>query len=85
ILNGLALLQKRGLDRVLIPTDYLEVVKAVQDSQSVSLNSALVKRILQLLQSIGYWRFRHVPREENRVADSLAKMETDKENDVQVF
>ncbi|KAH1105718.1 hypothetical protein J1N35_009486, partial [Gossypium stocksii] len=38
ILDGLALLQKRGLDKVLIQTDNLEVAKTIQHSQLANSN-----------------------------------------------
>ncbi|MBA0784284.1 hypothetical protein Gotri_001872, partial [Gossypium trilobum] len=59
--------------------------KTIQDSQLVNSNSTLAKRILQLLQYVGYWRIKHIPMEDNRVADSLVKMSTDKDHNVQVF
>lgn len=49
------------------------------------MNSTLARRILELLKRVGYWRIRHVPREENRVVDSLAKMVSDKKEDVWTF
>ncbi|MBA0758384.1 hypothetical protein Gotri_021389 [Gossypium trilobum] len=78
-------LNRWGLDRVLIQTDNLEVVKIIQERQLASANSVLVRRILQLLKLVGYWRIRHVPREENRVADSLAKTASGKKEDIRVF
>ncbi|MBA0662628.1 hypothetical protein Goklo_006717, partial [Gossypium klotzschianum] len=44
-----------------------------------------MRRILQILHSIEYWRIRHVLREDNRVLDSLTKMISDKDHNVQVF
>ncbi|MBA0574574.1 hypothetical protein Golob_001766, partial [Gossypium lobatum] len=59
--------------------------KTIQDSQLVNSNSTLAKRILQLLQYVGYLRIKHISKEDNRVADSLVKMLTDKDHNVQVF
>ncbi|MBA0748105.1 hypothetical protein Gogos_004957, partial [Gossypium gossypioides] len=81
----LTLVQKRGLDRVFIQYDNLEVVKIIQESQPINSSSASVRRILQILHSIEYWRIKHVPREENRVADLLTKMTSDKDHKVQLF
>ncbi|MFQ6632348.1 hypothetical protein Gotur_009266 [Gossypium turneri] len=53
IWDGLLLLQ-------MIQTDCLEVVKAIQESYSVSSNSALLRRIQQMLQSRNHWVIRHV-------------------------
>lgn len=86
ILDDLVVLQRQGLNRVLIQIDNLEVVKLIQESQSTSANSSLVRRVLQLLKLVGCWRIRqYVPREENRVTDSLAKMASDKKKDVRIF
>ncbi|MBA0640561.1 hypothetical protein Goklo_023487, partial [Gossypium klotzschianum] len=74
-----------GFDRVLIHIDNSEVVKIIQESQLASANSVLVRRILQLLKLVGYWRIRHVSREENRVVNSLTKMASDKKEDIWVF
>ncbi|MBA0550442.1 hypothetical protein Golob_021390, partial [Gossypium lobatum] len=86
ILDDLVVLQRQGLNRVLIQIDNLQVVKLIQESQSASANSSLVRRVLQLLKLVGYWRIRqYVPREENRVVDSSAKMASDKKKDVRIF
>lgn len=53
ILDGLILFQRRGLDRVIIQTDNLEMVKVIQDKQDVRLNSVLVRRIIRVLQLVG--------------------------------
>ncbi|MBA0771123.1 hypothetical protein Gotri_019642, partial [Gossypium trilobum] len=45
VLDGLALIHKGRYDGVLIQTDSLEVVKAIQDSSPSSSNSTLIRRI----------------------------------------
>ncbi|MBA0826713.1 hypothetical protein Goarm_011538 [Gossypium armourianum] len=52
ILDGLVFIQREGHKRVLIHTDNLEAVKALQDIHSTEANSALVKRIHMTLQTI---------------------------------
>ncbi|MBA0854012.1 hypothetical protein Goshw_024923, partial [Gossypium schwendimanii] len=52
ILDRLVFIQREGHKRVLIHTDNLEAVKAVQDIHSTEANSALVKRIHMTLQTI---------------------------------
>ncbi|MFQ6636007.1 hypothetical protein Gotur_013679 [Gossypium turneri] len=59
------------------------MVKIIQDSHPINSSSTLVKKILQLLHSIEHWRIRHVSREDNRVVDSLTKMASDKDHNVQ--
>ncbi|KAH1079951.1 hypothetical protein J1N35_019712 [Gossypium stocksii] len=49
ILDRLKLIQRRGHDRVIIYTDCLEVVKAIRQSSSTSSNSALIRRIHNIL------------------------------------
>ncbi|MBA0634845.1 hypothetical protein Godav_029277, partial [Gossypium davidsonii] len=52
ILDGLVFIQREGHKRVLIHTDNLEAVKALQDIHSTEANSALVKRIHMTVQTI---------------------------------
>ncbi|KAA3469498.1 E3 ubiquitin-protein ligase UPL6-like isoform X3 [Gossypium australe] len=52
ILDGLVFIQREGHKSVLIHTDNLEVVKALQDIHSAEANSTLVKRIHMTLQTI---------------------------------
>ncbi|MBA0606994.1 hypothetical protein Godav_019362 [Gossypium davidsonii] len=72
-------------ERVLIQTDSLEVVEAIQDPNSKSSCSALVRRIRQLLDSIRNWRLDYIPREENKETDQMAKMTFDTEDRLQLF
>ncbi|MFQ6658147.1 hypothetical protein Gotur_027640 [Gossypium turneri] len=58
VLDGLALIHKWRYDGVLIQTDSLEVIKAIQDSSPSSLNSTLIKRI-----NVCSWDIQHFPRE----------------------
>lgn len=51
ILDGLTLTQRRGCNKILIHTNILEVVKALQDIYLVELSLALVKRIHIILQT----------------------------------
>ncbi|MBA0785920.1 hypothetical protein Gotri_025593 [Gossypium trilobum] len=72
-------------ERVLTQTDSLEVVEAIQDPDSKSSCSALVRHIHQLLDSIRNWRLDHIPREENKETDQMAKMTFDTEDGLQLF
>ncbi|MBA0679329.1 hypothetical protein Goari_011103, partial [Gossypium aridum] len=49
ILDGIILLQRRGCDKMLIQSDSLEVVKAIQEEVLAISNSVLIKRIIQAL------------------------------------
>ncbi|KAH1045874.1 hypothetical protein J1N35_036658 [Gossypium stocksii] len=71
---------KEGYDNVLIQTDSLEVVKAIQENLSNGSNSTLVRRIHSLLSWIGHWSVWHISREDNQDADSLVKLVYEKNN-----
>ncbi|MBA0660315.1 hypothetical protein Goklo_012351 [Gossypium klotzschianum] len=45
----------RRFDRVLIQTDSIEAVKAIQMFTKTSLDFALIRRIQQLLMEVGNW------------------------------
>ncbi|MBA0555763.1 hypothetical protein Golob_025920, partial [Gossypium lobatum] len=54
-------------------TNSMEAVNAIHDRYPNSLDSLLVRRIHKLLSRIGHWILRHIPREDNRKADGIAK------------
>ncbi|MBA0665164.1 hypothetical protein Goklo_005066 [Gossypium klotzschianum] len=62
ILDGLVLLIDQGYDNMLIQTDSLEAVKAIQESPSNGSNYTLVRRIHPLLSWIGHWSVWHISR-----------------------
>ncbi|MBA0752974.1 hypothetical protein Gogos_021017, partial [Gossypium gossypioides] len=55
-------------------TDSLEIIHALQRSISTISNSALVRRIHQLLLKNNYWVARHIPKKANHVVNQIAKM-----------
>ncbi|KAH1072820.1 hypothetical protein J1N35_025148 [Gossypium stocksii] len=59
---------------VLIQTDSLEAVNAIQEGSSGISNSALVRRIHFALTALKQWKIQHISRSENLVIDSLAKL-----------
>ncbi|MBA0750803.1 hypothetical protein Gogos_002188 [Gossypium gossypioides] len=69
ILDGLYLALDRGVKCILIQIDSLEAVIA----------------ILQLLTKAHYWCIQHVPREENKIANALAKMVRDRRLGVRIL
>ncbi|MBA0874014.1 hypothetical protein Goshw_010368, partial [Gossypium schwendimanii] len=73
ILNRLNLLLERRLEKVSIQTNSIEAVNIIQDGSSGNSNSTLLKRLLQVLKMVKQWKIQHIPREENSIADSLAK------------
>ncbi|MBA0794645.1 hypothetical protein Gohar_018954 [Gossypium harknessii] len=74
ILDDLVLLIDCGYDNVFIQTDNLEAVKAIKEMPSNGSNSALIRRIHQLLTRIGHRHIRHFSREDNQDADRLVKL-----------
>ncbi|KAH1122786.1 hypothetical protein J1N35_005946 [Gossypium stocksii] len=73
ILDGLKLVQRRGFNQVVILSDCLEVVKAILGSSSANSNSALIRRIHNILSQQNQWILRYIPREQNQIANWLAK------------
>ncbi|KAK5794483.1 hypothetical protein PVK06_035712 [Gossypium arboreum] len=65
--------------------DNLEAFEALQDSNSRSSCSALVKRIRQLLDIVRSWRLDHIPRDGNKEVDQMAKMAFRREEELQLF
>lgn len=63
---------------MIIFTNSLKIVKAIHNGYLSDSNTVLVRRIFYVLKHIGHWRLRHVLREENKAADFLAKMTSDK-------
>ncbi|MBA0660059.1 hypothetical protein Goklo_012113, partial [Gossypium klotzschianum] len=53
ILDGLSLIHDSSFAGVMMQTDNLEVVKAIQETSSSILNSALISRIHHLLENVG--------------------------------
>ncbi|KAH1039339.1 hypothetical protein J1N35_041082 [Gossypium stocksii] len=85
ILEGLRLIQQRGHDKVIIQFDSLEVVKAILDGKSNKENSALIRRIHSTLLHEKLWCLRYIPRDQNQVADCLAKQTLSGPKNLQVF
>ncbi|MBA0866085.1 hypothetical protein Goshw_017730 [Gossypium schwendimanii] len=81
-LDGLVLLQQQGYNKIMIHSDSLQVIKGIYDSSLVDSNSALIRRIHQILLKVDHWRTKHVSREKNRVVDCLAKMLLNKKDDL---
>ncbi|MBA0561345.1 hypothetical protein Golob_018181, partial [Gossypium lobatum] len=53
--------------------DSLEALNAIMEDTSGNSNSAIVRRIHQILKRVKQWEIQHIPREDNLIADSLAK------------
>ncbi|KAH1066193.1 hypothetical protein J1N35_031180 [Gossypium stocksii] len=73
ILDGLNLILDRCFWNVIIQTDSIEAINAIQEGSLEISNSALVRRIHFTLTALEQWKIQHISREENFVADNLAK------------
>jgi ribonuclease HI len=74
-LSGIKLLTDRGHDKIILEVDAANVAKALRSSvQDRSKQWATFEEAKTLLASFAHHRVSHIPRESNRVADSLAKM-----------
>ncbi|KAH1106160.1 hypothetical protein J1N35_009928 [Gossypium stocksii] len=51
----------------------IKAVNAIQEGYSEISNFALVRRILFILKSLKQWKIQHIARDDNLIADSLAK------------
>ncbi|MBA0781832.1 hypothetical protein Gotri_002715, partial [Gossypium trilobum] len=85
ILEGLRLIQQRGHDEVIIQSDSFEVVKAILESTSTEANSALIRHMQSILFQEKRWLLRYISRDQNQVADCLAKQALIGTNNLQVF
>ncbi|KAK5845345.1 hypothetical protein PVK06_001517 [Gossypium arboreum] len=85
ILEGLKLIRRLGLDHVIIHSDSLEVVESILGSISTGSNSALIRRIHNLMSQENHWFMQYIPREQNQVADCLAKQALREKGDPQVL
>ncbi|MBA0839310.1 hypothetical protein Goarm_005053, partial [Gossypium armourianum] len=79
------LIRHRGHDKVIIQSDSLEVVKAIQGSVLDILYSALIRWTQRILSQEGQWILRYILREHNHVVDRLAKFALANKEDLQVF
>ncbi|KAK5813826.1 hypothetical protein PVK06_029277 [Gossypium arboreum] len=59
----------------------MEEINAIQNQASTGLELALVRRIHQLLSRIEYWTTQHIPREYNKEADGIVKLEQERRED----
>ncbi|MBA0753550.1 hypothetical protein Gogos_020436 [Gossypium gossypioides] len=85
ILDGLSLLQGRHRGRVLLQTDSMEVIEEIKESISKTSNSALIRRIYQSVKTVDLWLIQHIPREENREGDQMAKLAFDRKEELKLF
>ncbi|MBA0852362.1 hypothetical protein Goshw_004378, partial [Gossypium schwendimanii] len=72
ILDELSFLIERGYDKVLIQSDCLEAVIAIQTNSLERSNYVLIRRIHQMLSRFKQLNIRHTFREDNKETDRLS-------------
>ncbi|MFQ6647731.1 hypothetical protein Gotur_021565 [Gossypium turneri] len=85
ILDGMITSLSNGFNRVVIHSDNLEVVQALQDNLLKDSGITILKRVQRIMSTEGRWLIRHFPREENRVAVCLAKLSVEGRTSLQVY
>ncbi|MBA0718736.1 hypothetical protein Golax_006466 [Gossypium laxum] len=60
----------------------MEVVKAILGSNSTVSNSSLIRRIQSILAQENQWFLLYISREQNQVADYLAKQALTRKDDL---
>ncbi|KAH1074553.1 hypothetical protein J1N35_026881 [Gossypium stocksii] len=73
ILDGILILLNKGCRWAIIITDNLKVVQNLEDLDLEDSGIAVLCRTQQLLRSEGEWKIKHIPLDQNLVADRLAK------------
>ncbi|MBA0718067.1 hypothetical protein Golax_005834, partial [Gossypium laxum] len=62
IVNGMIMSLNNGFNRVVIHTDNLEVVQALQDNLLGDLSITILKRVQEIMSTEGRWLIQHVPK-----------------------
>ncbi|MBA0607562.1 hypothetical protein Godav_019841, partial [Gossypium davidsonii] len=75
ILDRLTLILEWIYDFLIIQTDSVEAVQAIQEHARKDLELTLIRRIHQLLSRIGHWVIWHIPREDNGEANGTNSRE----------
>ena len=72
--EGVLLASERELNQVIIESDSLSVVHAVNTSSNIGELGSIIQGITGLLRAFGSWKMKHLKREYNRVAHELAQI-----------
>ncbi|KAH1031566.1 hypothetical protein J1N35_043740 [Gossypium stocksii] len=85
ILDGVLILLNKGYRRAIIMIDNLEVAQNLEDLDLEDSGIAVLRRIQQLLRSEEEWKIKHIPIDQNLVADRLAKFGLNWKSSLQVI
>ena len=72
--EGVLLASERELNQVIIESDSLSVVHAVNTSSNIGELGSIIQGITGLLRAFGSWKMKHLKREYNKVAHELAQI-----------
>ncbi|MBA0552019.1 hypothetical protein Golob_022862, partial [Gossypium lobatum] len=59
---------------MLIQTDSLEAIKAIQILKSAYSNSTIIRHIHHFLENVERWAIQYISKEDNEEADRMAKI-----------
>ncbi|MBA0872893.1 hypothetical protein Goshw_022800, partial [Gossypium schwendimanii] len=85
ILDGILILLNKGYKQIIIMTDNLEFAQILNDMDMEDSGITGLRRTLRILYSEGEWRIKHIPRNQNLVADRLAKLSLSWKSSLQVI
>ncbi|MBA0757404.1 hypothetical protein Gotri_020505 [Gossypium trilobum] len=85
ILDGILILFNKGYKRIVIMKDNLKVAQILTDMDLEDSGITVLRRTLRILHSEGEWRIKHIPRNQNLVADRLAKLSLSWKSSLQVI
>ncbi|MBA0635447.1 hypothetical protein Godav_029182, partial [Gossypium davidsonii] len=74
-----------GYKQIIIMTDNLEVAQILNDMNLEDSGITVLRRTLRIMHSEREWRIKHIPRNQNLVADRLAKLSLSWKSSLQVM
>ncbi|KAA3453051.1 Retrovirus-related Pol polyprotein LINE-1 [Gossypium australe] len=85
IMDGILILLNKGFRQITIASYNLEVVQNLSALNTGDFGIAVLRRTKRIIQSVGEWNIKYVPRNMNMVADCLAKLSLNWKSNLQVF
>ncbi|KAG8490243.1 hypothetical protein CXB51_015601 [Gossypium anomalum] len=85
ILNGILILLNKRYRKISILTDNLEVAQVLSASILEDLGITVLRRTQRIMREEGMWKIKHIPRNQNLVADRVAKLSLSWKSSLQVF
>ncbi|KAH1074811.1 hypothetical protein J1N35_027139 [Gossypium stocksii] len=85
ILDGILILLNKGYRRIRLPNDNLEVIQTLTNLNLEDSGIPILRRTQRIMKAEGVWKIMHIPRNQNSVADHLAKVSLQWKSSLQVF